>query len=124
MVRDSLFSRGEQHGEHHDILKKSGLVFEGHYKRGDRRWAKQLPRARSVLGGAPSGAVKGAARDDVKGLLQGCKRVVVVGVHGWFPVSCSCNDQRQSVLTLENCRALSCELYSENRRAQVPSLGL
>ncbi|EJD53220.1 hypothetical protein AURDEDRAFT_110929 [Auricularia subglabra TFB-10046 SS5] len=82
MVRDSLFSRTESHGEHHDVLRRSGLVFEGHHKRGDRRWAKQLPRAWSVLGGAPAA---GDGASEIKGLLQGCKRVVVIGVHGWFP---------------------------------------
>lgn len=73
MVRDSLFA--------HDDPAKGGLGFDvPHYRKGDRKWARQLPRAWSVLNGG-----KGA--NDIQGLLQGCKRVVIFGVHGWFPVS-------------------------------------
>ncbi|KZV85530.1 hypothetical protein EXIGLDRAFT_681781 [Exidia glandulosa HHB12029] len=71
MVRDSLFA--------HEEPARNALGFESHHHRkGDRKWARQLPRSWSVLNGG-----KGA--EDIQGLLQGCKRVVILGVHGWFP---------------------------------------
>ena len=68
MVRNTLFTREE---DQTNILRKSVLAFEGH-KRGDRRWARQLPRMWDVLSGAknPTG--------DVAALLQGCKRVAII----------------------------------------------
>jgi len=36
-------------------------------------FGKELPRTWDVIG------------EPIDGILQGCKRVVVIGIHGWFP---------------------------------------
>ncbi|KAH7107698.1 hypothetical protein BKA62DRAFT_143365 [Auriculariales sp. MPI-PUGE-AT-0066] len=77
IVRNSLFSR-EGAEDRSNPLRRSILAYDGH-KPGDRRWARQLPRTWDVLSRS-----KGTT-NDASGLLHGCKRVAIIGVHGWFP---------------------------------------
>ena len=42
-------------------------------------FGKALPRSWEVLNAAQGGATLD------KDVLRGCKRVVVIGIHGWFP---------------------------------------
>jgi hypothetical protein len=72
-VSDVLFAKQE------DSLKGKSKDNERERKRRFAHFGKELPRAWDVVG-----------ERGIPDALQGCKRAVVIGIHGWFPGTSDC----------------------------------
>lgn len=72
--------KGKGKGKEKEKKKEKGKGREGE-RDGEMDWShfgKELPRAWDIV----EGPVGTGIEPDV---LRGCKRVVVIGIHGWFP---------------------------------------
>ncbi|KAK2463904.1 hypothetical protein APHAL10511_004076 [Amanita phalloides] len=78
----SLVSGGSQ-GRGDKGKQREKSVDRERREREFEHFGKALPRAWDVLDAAAQPAVAAVTLD--KDALRGCKRVVVIGVHGWFP---------------------------------------
>lgn len=79
--------RFERYGQE---LPKSWEVLEGALEREDAGKRPALSRLASALSSSGDDVLGHVSNDEVsrgitKDVLRGCRRVVIIGVHGWFP---------------------------------------